>query len=104
MYGQLLEAVEYKPLEERDLFGMKISRRALKHLTPTEIRDLTEVFQTFDRDESGFLKPLELFLALKALGFNVNQKICEDYLESVTGMSEKRLRMFHFYNHSQFNC
>lgn len=87
---KLLEAVKYKPLEERDLYGMKISRRALKHLTPTEIRDLTEVFQTFDRDETGYLKPLELFLALKALGFNVNQKICEDYVETVTGMTEKK--------------
>jgi Ca2+-binding EF-hand superfamily protein len=67
---------------------MKISRRALKHLTPTEIRDLTEVFQTFDKNENGYLKPLELFLALKALGFSVNQKNCEDYVETVTEMSE----------------
>lgn len=50
---KLLEAVEFKPLEEKDLYGMKISKRALKHLTPSEIRDLVEVFQTFDRDDTG---------------------------------------------------
>ena len=33
---------------------MKISKRALKHLSPSEIRDLCEVFQTFDRDETGY--------------------------------------------------
>jgi hypothetical protein len=48
---KLLQAVEFKPLEEKDLFGLKISKRALKHLTPGEIRDLHEVFSTFDRDE-----------------------------------------------------
>ena len=85
---KLLEAVEYKPLEDKDLYGMKISKRALKHLTPGEIRDLTEVFQTFDRDQTGLLKTRELFLALKALGFHVNEKVCEDYVETVTENSE----------------
>ena len=50
---KLLQAVEYKPLEEKDLYGMKISKRALKNLSPAEIRDLVEVFQTFDRSHSG---------------------------------------------------
>ena len=30
------------------------------------------------------LKSKELFFALKALGFNVTEKICEDYVETVT--------------------
>lgn len=34
------------------------------------------------------LKSRELFYALKALGFNVTQKICEDYVETVTENSE----------------
>ncbi len=46
---QLLQAVEYKPLEEKDIYGLKISKRALKNLSPAEIRDLCEVFQTFSR-------------------------------------------------------
>lgn len=50
---KLLEAVEYHPLDDRDLFGLKISFRVLKHLSPTEIRDLLEVFQEFDRDGKG---------------------------------------------------
>jgi Ca2+-binding EF-hand superfamily protein len=53
IFLKLLQAVEYKPLEEKDLYGLKISKRALKHLTPSEIRDLHEVFSTFDRDEQG---------------------------------------------------
>lgn len=52
---KLLAAVEYKPLEEKDLFGLKISTRALKNLAPSEIRDLYEVFQTFDRNENGLV-------------------------------------------------
>ena len=52
---KLLQAVDYKPLEEKDLYGMKISKRALKNLSPAEIRDLTEIFQTFDRTQPGYL-------------------------------------------------
>lgn len=79
---KLLAAVEYKPLEEKDLFGLKISTRALKNLSPSEVRDLYEVFTTFDRNETGQLKSKELFLALRALGFNITEKVCADYIES----------------------
>ena len=79
---KLLAAVEYKPLEEKDLFGLKISTRALRNLSPSEIRDLFEVFQTFDRNETGRLRSRELFLSLKALGFNITEKLCQDYIES----------------------
>ncbi len=85
---KLLEAVEFKPLEEKDLFGMKISKRALKHLTPGEIRDLAEVFQTFDKDDTGLLNSRDLFLALKALGFNASEKSCDNYVQTVSENSE----------------
>jgi len=77
-------------LEEKDLFGMKISKRALKHLTPGEIRDLAEVFQAFDKDDTGLLKARELFFALKALGFNASEKVCNDYVQTVTENSETK--------------
>ena len=52
------------------------------NLSPSEIRDLFEVFQTFDRNETGRLRSRELFLSLKALGFNITEKLCQDYIES----------------------
>ena len=76
----MLAAVEYKPLEEKDLYGMKISLRALKNLSPAEIRDLTEVFQTFDRNETGVLKATELCYAMRSLGFNATPESCEQYI------------------------
>ncbi|CAF0713489.1 unnamed protein product [Brachionus calyciflorus] len=94
---KLLQAVEYKPLEEKDLYGLKISKRAIKNLSPAEIRDLVEVFQTFDRNSKGNLNSSELFFALKVLGFNISEAICEEYIQSETeGYSEKGLNVNQF--------
>ncbi|RNA14347.1 caltractin-like [Brachionus plicatilis] len=94
---KLLNAVEYKPLEEKDLFGLKISKRAIKNLSPAEIRDLVEVFQTFDRESKGHLNSQELFLSLKVLGFSISEPICEEYIQSETeGSSIKGLNVNQF--------
>ena len=86
----LLKAVEYKPLEEKDLFGMKVSKRALKNLSPAEIRDLCEVFQAFSRDSPGFLRPSELYYASRALGFNITEEVCEKFIENETNESQEK--------------
>ena len=66
---------------------MKISLRALKNLSPSEIKNLVDVFQTFDRDSAGFLKAQELFYAMKVLGFSTTLKSCEDYIKIENGES-----------------
>jgi Ca2+-binding EF-hand superfamily protein len=78
----LLQAIEYKPLEEKDLFGLKVSKRALKYLSPAEIRDLYDVFSTFDRKTTGYLKAKELYYALRVLGFTSSETICQELIES----------------------
>jgi hypothetical protein len=85
--GKLLESLEYRPLDDRDLFGFKISARVLKHLSPSEIRDLVEVFNTFDRESNGILKATELNYAMKALGFKFSKKECEDLIAQESMLS-----------------
>lgn len=77
-----MQAVEYKPLEEKDLFGLKVSKRALKYLSPAEIRDLYDVFSTFDRRSTGYLKAKDLYYALRVLGFTSSESICQELIES----------------------
>ena len=36
------------PVDERELFGIKVSTRALKNLSPAEIKDLRVVFEAMD--------------------------------------------------------
>jgi Ca2+-binding EF-hand superfamily protein len=88
--------VEYKPLEEKDLYGLKISKRALKNLSPAEIRDLVEVFQAFSRTKMGYLKAKELFYAFRALGFNLSEEMCARFIESETSDSEFKFEFFKF--------
>ena len=93
---KLLAAVEYKPLEEKDLFGLKISTRALKNLSPSEIRDLFDVFQIFDRNETGRLKAKELYLAMKGLGFTITEQLCNDYIEAEGPDTQKSISFNQF--------
>jgi hypothetical protein len=81
---KLLEAVEYKPLEEKYLYGFHIPINVLKNLSTSEIRDLVDVFQTFDRTKAGYLYPDELYYAMRALGFNVTIENCENHIQNET--------------------
>ena len=50
---QLIKLLTTHKVEEKDLFGIKVSTRALEKLTPQEIKDLRVVFESFDTQERG---------------------------------------------------
>ena len=50
---QLIKLLTTHKVQEKDLYGMKVSTRALEKLTPQEIRDLRIVFEAFDTQERG---------------------------------------------------
>ena len=52
-YLQLIKLLTTHKVDEKELYGMKVSTRALEKLTPQEIRDLRVVFEAFDTQGRG---------------------------------------------------
>jgi len=71
---QLVKLLTSRPVDEREIHGVKVSTRILDNLTPQEIRDLRVVFELFDTNDDGLLAPPELRRAMKALGFKVSRE------------------------------
>ena len=70
---RLVDLLTTNEVDERELYGMKISSRALQKLSPQEIRDLRIVFEAFDWQNCGLMGPVDLRKALRTLGFKVNR-------------------------------
>lgn len=71
---RLMKLLLTHPVKEKELYGIQISTRGLEKLTPQEIRDLRIVFEAFDIHERGFIGPIEVRKAMKALGFKMNRE------------------------------
>ncbi len=50
---QLIELLTNHPVDEKELFGIKVSTRILEKLSPQEIRDLRVVFEALDIHGKG---------------------------------------------------
>lgn len=70
---RLMKLLTTHPVKEKELYGMQITARALEKLTPQEIRDLRVVFEAFDIHGRGFIGPIEVRKAMKALGFKATR-------------------------------
>ncbi|XP_064611542.1 uncharacterized protein LOC135475548 [Liolophura sinensis] len=101
---QLIKLLTSQPVDEREVYGLKVPSRILAQLTPTEIRDLRSVFELFDSDSDGFVNPPELRRTLRVLGFKISreearktisvsavkQRGCVDFLEFLDIILDKQ--------------
>lgn len=69
-----MELLKTHKVDEKELYGRKITTKALDRLTSEEIHDLGTVFDTFDSNEDGYIGPYELRRALKVLGFKISRE------------------------------
>ncbi|KAI0225681.1 hypothetical protein LSAT2_023548 [Lamellibrachia satsuma] len=81
----LIKLLTTHPVGERDLYGMKISTRALDNLTPQEISDLKIVFEAFDYRNHGYIGAVDVRRAMRALGFQVSKEQARQMVEE-TGL------------------
>ncbi|XP_022112238.1 caltractin-like [Acanthaster planci] len=59
-------------------------------LTPQEIRDLKDVFDTFDKEHRGFIDADDLRRALRVMGFKVTQDDLTEMIADVHGKTVPR--------------
>merc|ERR1711976_710511 len=71
---RLMKLLLTHPVKEKELYGIQVSTRGLEKLTPQEIRDLRVVFEAFDIHGRGFIGPVEVRKAMKALGFKITRE------------------------------
>lgn len=65
----------FRGITDNRLVILRMSRR---HLIPQEAKDeIAEVFELFDADKSGCIDRQELYVGIRAMGFNVTQQDIE---------------------------